>query len=161
MRLDDMYLDSFEIKDVKTLHGNHLARAIGSDVGSVLLSRESFCLCLSRRPCSLVCVLVTDVGQAVSLGKAEKSSSRSRTPVRPVSSSPTRQSHARLICALYADIPTVRFTSLDSCRTSDRRDAVVSLILGSPPGTSSKGHAFPRVISSPVADPIQARCTPT
>jgi RNA-binding protein PNO1 len=128
LRLDDLYLDSFEIKDVKTLHGDHLSRAIGG-----------FRLHLSHAEANIL--LGRIAGQDGKTKFTIENTSRTRIVLADT-----------LVCffLLFVDTNIPYAISKIHIMGSFQnikiaRDAIVSLILGSPPG---KVYAGLRTVSS-------------
>ncbi|KAJ8079140.1 pre-rRNA-processing protein pno1 [Marasmius tenuissimus] len=113
LRLDDLYLDSFEIKDVKSLQGDHLSRAIGRMQN---LDSPPHHYSLTLYPGRIA-------GQDGKTKFTIENASRTRI--------------------VLADTKIHIMGSFQNIKIA--RDAIVSLILGSPPG---KVYAGLRTVSS-------------
>lgn len=126
LRLDDLYLDSFEIKDVKTLHGDHLSRAIGKPTLLILSSSLKF-----------------------SSGRIAGQDGKTKFTIE--NASRTRIVLADTYVYIFvsqcpSDDTTSKIHILGSFQNIKiARDAIVSLILGSPPG---KVYAGLRTVSA-------------
>lgn len=133
LRLDDLYLDSFEIKDVKTLHGDHLSRAIGKP-GEVT-HKFSFLISNCFVPLGRI------AGQDGKTKFTIENASRTRIVLAdtyvPVLSTLGHSLMFRVSSKIHI------LGSFQNIKVA--RDAIVSLILGSPPG---KVYAGLRTVSS-------------
>jgi len=119
--MDDLYLDSFEIKDVKTLHGDHLSRAIGAS--SYIPITHDYLL---NSPCYIGRIAGQDGKTKFTIENA----SRTRIVLADTCVSPWTNS---LFC-MHSDVclahfSTVKFTFWARSRTSKLRETPLFLSL--------------------------------
>jgi len=131
LRLDDLYLDTFEIKDVKTLHGDHLSRAIGEILYWFLaMVKSAYSYALGR-------IAGHDGKTKFTIENA------SRTRIVLADTYVVLSFFPTTLCWHQKQRKIHIMGSFQNIKIA--RDAVVSLILGSPPG---KVYASLRTVAS-------------